>query len=51
MTDELRKARAEAWDEGVAAVFAWWATPEEDRPLGIVNPHGLGLFPEEASGD
>jgi hypothetical protein len=40
--ENLRAARAETWDEAVAAVFAWWSTPEEARPIAIVNPYGVG---------
>lgn len=39
----LRAARAETWDEAIAAVFAWWAAPEDERPGLIVNPYGVGL--------
>ena len=35
----VRAGRGDAWDEGVAAVFAWWQAPEDERPLGIVNPY------------
>ena len=38
----LREARAETWDEAVAAVFAWWSAPEGERPALIVNPYGVG---------
>ena len=39
----LREARAETWDEAVAAVFAWWSAPEGERPALIVNPYGAGV--------
>lgn len=44
---ELRAARAETWDEAIAAVFAWWSAPEDERPLAIVNPYGVGLGSSE----
>lgn len=50
VTDEmqaLREARAETWDEAVAAIFAWWSAPESERPGLIVNPYGIGLSTEE----
>lgn len=37
-----RESAASAWDEAVAAIFAWWSTPEDERPLAIVNPYGDG---------
>jgi len=50
--EQLREARAETWDEAVAAVFAWWNTPEGQRPLAIVNPYGVGLGGgDEAAGE
>lgn len=41
--EALRAARAETWDEAIAAVFAWWAAAPEDRPAVVVNPYGVGL--------
>ena len=39
--DRMVKAvRAETWDEAVAAVFAWWSTPEDERGV-VVNPYGM----------
>lgn len=41
--EALREARAETWDEAIAAVHAWWSMPPEKRPAVIVNPYGVGL--------
>ena len=46
----LREARAETWDEAVAAVFAWWSAPEGERPALIVNPYGVGV-PVDGNGE
>lgn len=46
----LRAARAETWDEAIATVFAWWITPEGERPASIVNPYGVGM-PVEQEGE
>lgn len=43
----LRAARAETWDEAIATVFAWWSTPEGERPAAIVNPYGVGMPAEQ----
>lgn len=41
--EALREARAETWDEAIAAVHAWWSLPPERRPAVIINPYGVGL--------
>ena len=35
----VTEAKAAAWDEAIAAVAAWWQTPEDERGV-IVNPYG-----------
>lgn len=37
--EAVTEAKAEAWDEAIAAVAAWWQTPEDERGV-IVNPYG-----------
>ena len=39
LTETVTEAKAEAWDEAIAAVAAWWQTPEDERGV-IVNPYG-----------
>ena len=29
--ETVTEAKAEAWDEAIAAVAAWWQTPEDER--------------------
>ena len=39
VSQALRAVKAEVWDEAIAAVAAWWQTPEDERGV-IVNPYG-----------
>lgn len=39
LTETVTEAKAAAWDEAIAAVAAWWQTPEDERGV-IVNPYG-----------
>lgn len=46
-----RAARAEAWDEAIAAVFAWWAAPKDRRPSAVINPYGVNPFADGGDGE